>query len=221
MVRRVQPGWNASRDGRRGRNGPRVGCTDHDGAFHPQGARRPGLVGRVRPECDSSRDSRRGRYSPCMGRPPRSGRDTRSRGHTGKIWSAAYSPDKSRLVTASADGTARVWDVRMGRIVHSLRGHKSPVWSVAFSPAGDRIMTASADGSVREWDSATAAAIRILRQPAGNSTVVALGRDGSVGVIGRGDGTLTCWDGRNGADIVTVNGHRGAVYAAAFISGGT
>jgi WD40 repeat protein len=33
--------------------------------------------------------------------------------HTGSVYSAAFSPDGSRIVTASGDRTARVWDVRL------------------------------------------------------------------------------------------------------------
>jgi hypothetical protein len=33
------------------------------------------------------------------------------KGHTGLVWSAAFSPDGKRVVTASSDNTARLWDV--------------------------------------------------------------------------------------------------------------
>ena len=36
------------------------------------------------------------------------------RGHTSKVVSAAFSPDGSRLVTASSDRTVRQWDARTG-----------------------------------------------------------------------------------------------------------
>ena len=34
--------------------------------------------------------------------------------HTGYVWSASFSPDGQRIVSASADKTARVWDVGTG-----------------------------------------------------------------------------------------------------------
>ena len=57
------------------------------------------------------------------------------------MWSAAFSPDGSRIVTASNDKTARVWDAATGIAIAVLSGHEGPVWSAAFSPDGSRIVT--------------------------------------------------------------------------------
>ena len=60
------------------------------------------------------------------------------------MWSAAFSPDGKRIVTASEDKTARVWDAASGKpIGEPLKGHEAVVCSAAFSPDGKRIVTAS------------------------------------------------------------------------------
>jgi WD40 repeat protein len=46
-----------------------------------------------------------------------------------KVNSAAFSPDGTRVVTASDDKTARVWDATTGKLVAVLRGHTAPIWS--------------------------------------------------------------------------------------------
>jgi AAA-like domain/WD domain, G-beta repeat len=46
------------------------------------------------------------------------------RGHQGLVISAAFSPDGRRVVTASADRTARVWDGEKGTVIAELRGHQ-------------------------------------------------------------------------------------------------
>ncbi|MBC8726785.1 hypothetical protein F6X37_36610, partial [Paraburkholderia sp. 31.1] len=66
------------------------------------------------------------------------------------------------VVTASADGTARVWDAATGEVIAKLTGHQGPVFSAAFSPDGQRVVTASADGTARVWDAATGEVIAKL-----------------------------------------------------------
>ena len=73
------------------------------------------------------------------------------RGHTGTVWSTAFSPDGTRIVTASVDNTARIWDATSGRELATLRGHTFLVNSAAFSPDGTRIVTASWDTTARVY----------------------------------------------------------------------
>jgi WD40 repeat protein len=56
---------------------------------------------------------------------------------------AAYSPDGARIVTASADKTARIWDAATSKEITILRGHEGTVYSATFSPDGARIVTAT------------------------------------------------------------------------------
>src|SRR6516225_4546028 len=64
-------------------------------------------------------------------------------GHASPVTSAAFSPDGSRIVTASEDKTARIWDAVSGKEIAVLRGHLTPVRSAVFSLDGSRIVTAS------------------------------------------------------------------------------
>ena len=73
-------------------------------------------------------------------------------GHTAAVFSAAFSPDGKRIVTASYDNTARVWDADSGKTLASLQGHTAGVITAAFSPDGKRVVTASCDTTARVWD---------------------------------------------------------------------
>ena len=80
------------------------------------------------------------------------------------MYSAAFSPDGSRIVTASGDKTARIWDAATGKEIAVLRGHDdASCISAAFSPDGSRIVTASEDNTARIWDAATGKEIAVLR----------------------------------------------------------
>jgi hypothetical protein len=67
------------------------------------------------------------------------------------VLGAAFSRDNSRIVTASADSTARIWDAATGAALATLRGHTGAVAAAAFGPDGSRIVTASADRTARIW----------------------------------------------------------------------
>ena len=62
-----------------------------------------------------------------------------------------FSPDLSRLVSASENRTATIWDIATRKRVQTLR-HDDWVRAAKYSPQGDRIATATPD-FVRVWDS--------------------------------------------------------------------
>jgi WD40 repeat protein len=62
-----------------------------------------------------------------------------------------FSPDSTRLVCASANRTASIWDIPTDKRVQTL-DHGYYVTAARYSPQGDRIATTSFD-SVRVWDS--------------------------------------------------------------------
>jgi WD40 repeat protein len=69
------------------------------------------------------------------------------------VVSATFSPDGKRIVTASWDNTARLWDADTGKqIGEPLTGHTNFVLSAAFSPDGKRIVTTSFDQTARLWE---------------------------------------------------------------------
>src|SRR6266852_3693202 len=59
-----------------------------------------------------------------------------------------------RIVTASDDHTARMWNAASGQLLARLEGHATYVVQAAFSPDGQRIVTASRDNTARVWNAA-------------------------------------------------------------------
>jgi hypothetical protein len=74
-------------------------------------------------------------------------------GHTDAVLGVAFSPDGKLLATASADRTARLWEVASGK-PHGrpLTGHSDTVAGVAFSPNGKLLATTSWDHTARLWN---------------------------------------------------------------------
>jgi WD40 repeat protein/serine/threonine protein kinase len=74
--------------------------------------------------------------------------------HTGVISSLAFSPDGSRLATASWDRSIRLWDVEKRQRIATLHGHMNEVLSLAFAADGQSLITGARDGSVKIWKTA-------------------------------------------------------------------
>lgn len=137
-------------------------------------------------------------------------------GHGRRVASAAFSPDGARIVAASEDGTARLWDGQTGAPLAILEGHRDGVTGVAFSPDGTRLVTASADRTARLWDGQTGAPLAILEGHRDGVTGVAFSPDGARAVTASYDDTARLWDGRTGAALAPLEGHQGGVTSAAF-----
>lgn len=76
-------------------------------------------------------------------------------GHSDRVNSVAFSPNGSKLASASIDQTVRIWDVGTGQVEQTLMGHSLWVRSVTFSPDGSKLASASSDRTVQIWDVGT------------------------------------------------------------------
>jgi hypothetical protein len=116
------------------------------------------------------------------------------RWHEDVVRSAAFSPDGARIVTASQDQTARVWDAATGREIAVLRGHENAVLSAAFSPDGARVVTASWDNTARVWDATTGREIAALRGHESWVISAAFSSNGARIFTASSDSTARVWD---------------------------
>ena len=137
-------------------------------------------------------------------------------GHEGQVERAVFSPDGSRIVTASRDRSARIWDTATGKEIAVLRGHEGTVYSAAFSPDGKRIITASYDDTARIWDAATAMEIAALRGHEDTVWSAAFSPDGARIVTASSDRTARIWSAATAEEIAVLRGHEAGLRFAAF-----
>ncbi|KAH7337943.1 WD40-repeat-containing domain protein [Rhizoctonia solani] len=140
-------------------------------------------------------------------------------GHTREVRSVSFSPDGTRIVSASYDKTIRIWDARNGELVLGpLRGHNWHVTSAEFSPDGTRVVSGSDDKTIYIWDAHTGQiTLGPLKGHTNNVTSVQFSPDGTQILSGSYDKTIRIWDSRTGAALSEpYEGHSHKVTSARF-----
>jgi hypothetical protein len=137
-------------------------------------------------------------------------------GHTSEVHSPAFSPDGARIVAASADQTAKVWDARTGTQLLELKGHTGAVSSAGFSPDGARIVTGSYDQMAKVWDARTGSRQLELKGHTGWVRGAGFSPDGARIVTASWDHTAKVWDARTGTPLLELTGHTGQMESAGF-----
>jgi WD40 repeat protein/serine/threonine protein kinase len=131
-------------------------------------------------------------------------------GHTGRVYSVAFSPDGKHLAAGNwnTDNTVRMWEVESGKLLDfTFRGHTRGIDCLAFNPAGTRLATCGADGTVRVWDAQTGEfQFQTAGEPA-HAYTVAYSPKGEWIASSRGDGHLWVWDAGSGATVQKLPAH--------------
>ncbi|MEU9613687.1 AAA family ATPase [Streptomyces sp. NPDC048209] len=142
------------------------------------------------------------------------------RGHEQDVNAVTWSPDGSRLATASDDGTVRIWDAReAGNPVVLTRRHGDGVYAVAWSPDGKRLAGGSRDRSVTIWDAETWAEMGVLIGHDDSVGALAWSPDGDRLATASSDRTVRIWDAETHAELTVLTGHEQPVWDLAWSPG--
>ena len=121
------------------------------------------------------------------------------------------------VVTASDDGTAKLWSSASGECLWSLEGHGGRyVRIAAFSLDGELVVTASLDWTAKLWSSASGECLRSLEGHHESVRSAAFSSDGELVVTASDDGTARLWRSASGEYLRSLEGHGGCVRSAAF-----
>jgi WD40 repeat protein len=110
-------------------------------------------------------------------------------GHTGQVFSARWIA-QGRIITAGADGTARVWNGSTGMLLQTYQGWPGILFDAILAPDG-LVIGGDANGSLRFWDAASSAKLWTL--PVHKSAVIGVHLDGAD-IVTRGfAGEVSRW----------------------------
>lgn len=114
-------------------------------------------------------------------------------GHTDIVSDACFSSDGKQMITASHDGTVKVWDLLSGMLLNKLT-HRSGVYSLAYHPKGKYIASGCNDRTIQLWDVTSGKKLQTLYGHSGGVTSLQFSADGSRLVSCSIDGEIKVWD---------------------------
>jgi WD40 repeat protein/DNA-binding XRE family transcriptional regulator len=138
-------------------------------------------------------------------------------GHTDWVMGLAFSPDGKQLVSASLDGTVKIWSLLPGaESVTVMSPAASFGTRVAFSPNGSMFATNGGEGSATLWDAQTGEPRLTVQGHSMEVLSVVFSPDSTRFATGSLDGTAIIWDTANGKKLFTLTAHADGVRDLAF-----
>jgi len=107
-----------------------------------------------------------------------------------RVWSGWRAG--SRLATASADGTSRIYSATTGACQAILSGHEAEISKATFNPQGTKVLTASSDKTAILWDADTGDLLQRLEGHNDEIFSCAFNYDGDAVITGSKDNTCRC-----------------------------
>jgi WD40 repeat protein len=141
-------------------------------------------------------------------------------GHTDVVQGFSWSPDGTRIATASPDRKVQIWDATAAKSLVTIKDHTDAVYSVSFSTNGRQIASTGKDKSIKLFDSETG---RLQANLTGHNQevyAVAYTPDGRALISTGQEPSLRWWQTALGTNFRTTGGHGAEVYEIQFSKDG-
>jgi WD40 repeat protein/class 3 adenylate cyclase len=122
-----------------------------------------------------------------------------------RITAVGFSPDGQSIVMGSRNGAARIWSVKNGNSIATLKGHSKALTNVEFSPDGLSLVTASRDGTARIWSASDGTQKVVLRGHRGVVDSARFSPNGAyILTMSSQDGTVRLWATQSGRELAVL-----------------
>lgn len=137
---------------------------------------------------------------------------------------AVFSANGVTVLTASSDGSVKIWNAQTGVCMQTLGNHGRSqscdsiggVNSAVFSPDGTMVLTAGLDGTVKIWNTSTTECTLTLATRGCSCNTAAFSADGSAVLTVFADHIAQIWSTKTGECMQTISGHHGSLVSAVF-----
>lgn len=106
------------------------------------------------------------------------------------ISSLAITPDGKYAVTGNQAAELRVWNLKTGETIRTIKGHEEPVTTVAITPDSKYCLSGSNDATLRLWNLENGECLWTCDKHRGGITAVSLSPDGQFAVSSSQDMTM-------------------------------
>ncbi|MCY4553570.1 MAG: trypsin-like peptidase domain-containing protein [Candidatus Poribacteria bacterium] len=138
--------------------------------------------------------------------------------HSDSVFTVAYSPNGTSLVSGSKDGTILLWDAVTGERKATLTGNPK---AIAFSPDGSTLAIAGRDKKIKIWDAVSGEHQLTLTEHTDEVYSLVFNPDGRTFAGIGGDSTIRLWDAVTGEHLQTITGHTRSVSSISFSPDGS
>lgn len=140
-------------------------------------------------------------------------------GHTKGVQAIAFFPGYGHLLlSASMDGSVKIWDVNGGRGQRrTYQGHSAAVRDVQFSNDGKGFLSAGYDRFIRQWDTETGQCVATFTNRKMPYCAKYYPVDNNMFLCGCSDNRVVQYDARSGEIVQEYNHHLGPVNTVLFV----
>lgn len=152
--------------------------------------------------------------------------ETTLNGHAGAVMMSSFAAENGRVVTASSDQTAKLWDVTTATELQSFNQHTGPLYCLAVSGDGRTLVTGAQDNTLRIWDLPLSHSVRQISEAGPGISDIVLSSDGKTLLAGCSDNSVKLFElAASGSatpqsEVFVRTGHRSRVLATAYRNDG-
>ena len=142
------------------------------------------------------------------------------RSHYGTITSAAFIGD-GQVLTASADGSAIIWDIETKKSVHEFKPEaQAPLTCATTGSDGKQLVTAVTDGTVTHWDTVSQRSVRLRGPGGGHVTDIRFSPKGDLLAASTTQGAVIVWNANDLSMLREMKENTGAIRQLSFSDDG-
>ncbi|KAK2138831.1 hypothetical protein NP493_7042g00001, partial [Ridgeia piscesae] len=121
-------------------------------------------------------------------------------GHTLPLTAVTTTSDGQKAVTASRDDTMKIWEMRSGRVMKTIRGVGQDIAHIRLV-VGDRLAATSQKTCIRLWNLATGDCVSVVDQYEDPATLTTAGDDKLIVGFFQGSNTMRTWSLLRGGEM--------------------